>query len=223
MVLIRGLQLSLAAAFYYDAHHPIGTRRLPRRLYRNFEIYMMHADGSVIANLTNNSASDFRPAWSPGVSESIAPDTTINSAVERKGDPVVSGVLTVSTSIAFTFTWTKGGGATYGAILGTVRNSTGNAISGATVTADTGQSDTTDTYGWYRLDGVPASDRTVTASAPGYAAQSQQTTVRDGGEGVGLYFTLEPDPTYAGTGTVKGKVTDATTGKNLEGVLISTD
>ena len=49
-----------------------------------------------------------------------------------------------------------------------------------------------------------------------------ETTVTDG-ETVVQNVALEPESTAVGTGTVKGKVTDANTGKNLAGVLVETD
>jgi hypothetical protein len=68
---------------------------------------------------------------------------------------------------------------------------------------------------------VPAGKPSVTASAAGFVAKSQQATVADGGEVV-LNFALEPEPSV-GNGSIKGKVTDANTGKNLAGVLATTD
>ncbi len=69
---------------------------------------------------------------------------------------------------------------------------------------------------------MPAGNPTVTASASGHVTQSIETTVTDG-ETVVQNFALEPDTTAVGTGTVKGKVTDANTGKNLAGVLVQAD
>jgi hypothetical protein len=110
-----------------------------------------------------------------------------------------------------------------GNITGTVTDSsTGNPIQGATVTADTGESDTTDASGNYTLSSVSAGDHTVTASASGYVTQQQQTTVPSGGTTT-LNFALDPEPTGGGTGTIKGTVTDLNTGAKLGGVLVETD
>ena len=90
------------------------------------------------------------------------------------------------------FSWSKGT-PTLGTIAGTVADSiTGAVISGAIVTADTGQSISTDNNGDYSLSGVPTGGRALTASAPGYLGQIQQTTVLNG-ETVVLDFALEPD------------------------------
>jgi hypothetical protein len=109
-----------------------------------------------------------------------------------------------------------------GNIAGTVTDSSsGNPIQGATVTADTGESDTTDANGDYTLSNVSAGDRTVTASAAGYVTQQQQTTVPSDGIAT-LNFALDPEQT-GGTGTIKGTLTDANTGARLGGVLVTTD
>ena len=109
---------------------------------------------------------------------------------------------------------------TVGSVTGTVTDSSnGEPIAGATVSTDTGQSDLTDTNGNYTLGDVPIGDRTVTASATGFLTQQEPTTVTDGGTST-VDFMLDPEPEPAGTGSVKGKVTDAITGKNLSGVLV---
>jgi len=110
-----------------------------------------------------------------------------------------------------------------GSIKGTVTDSsTGNPIVGASVSTDSGQSGTTDAGGNYTLGDVPVGDRTVTASATGHVTQQKQTTVTDGGESQ-LDFALDPASTGGGTGTIKGRVTDAGTGAKLAGVLVETD
>jgi hypothetical protein len=69
---------------------------------------------------------------------------------------------------------------TYGTLAGTVTASGGGAISGATVSTDSGQSATTDSNGAYSIANVPTGTRTVTATATGYASASQQATVNSG-------------------------------------------
>ena len=67
---------------------------------------------------------------------------------------------------------------TTGSISGIVRDaSDGSSIGGATVSADTGQSATTASDGAYNISGVPAGERSVTASAPGFAPQTRPATV----------------------------------------------
>ena len=52
-------------------------------------------------------------------------------------------------------------------------------IAGATVTADTGQSDTTDANGTYSIEDVPVGNRTITASSPGFDSNSLAATVSE--------------------------------------------
>ena len=70
MVLIRGLLLSLAAAFFSMMPTTLLGQDTSRVAFasdrgKDIEIYVMHADGSGQVNLTNNRAADQLPAWSP--------------------------------------------------------------------------------------------------------------------------------------------------------------
>lgn len=70
---------------------------------------------------------------------------------------------------------------TTGTIAGVVTDANGGApIEGASVSADTGQSDTTNAIGAYSLSSVPTGNRTVAVSASGYGADSASTLVSDG-------------------------------------------
>jgi len=70
------------------------------------------------------------------------------------------------------------GPTTTGSISGTVKDTSDSSpIGGATVSVDTGQSTTSDSDGAYSLTGVPAGDRSVTASATGFAPQTSPATV----------------------------------------------
>lgn len=65
-----------------------------------------------------------------------------------------------------------------GSVAGTVvDSSTSAAISGATVTLDTGETATTDAAGNYSISNVPTGTRTVSASASGYSSASQSVEV----------------------------------------------
>ena len=113
-------------------------------------------------------------------------------------------------------------GALGGTITCTVTDSgTNDPLQGATDSANTGQRATTNANGEYALNAVPGGNPSVTASAVSYVPKNQKANVTDGGAIV-LDFALEQDPTV-GTGATKGKVTDATTGRNLAGGLVETD
>ena len=108
---------------------------------------------------------------------------------------------------------------TVGTVTGQVIDSqTSLSIQGASVSAETGQTAITDASGDYTLDNVPTNGtRTITASASGYVSLSKTTTVTEGGPNV-VDFALDPEA--SGTGSVKGKVTNAITGRNLGDVTV---
>ncbi len=109
-----------------------------------------------------------------------------------------------------------------GNITGTVTDSSdGSPIGGASVSADTGENTTTAPDGTYALSNVPTGSRTVTATAGGYVSQNISITVADG-ETSTVNFALDPE-TSTGTGTIKGRVTDANTRDRLSGVLVTVD
>jgi hypothetical protein len=108
---------------------------------------------------------------------------------------------------------------TTGSIDGIVIDSSNSSpIVGATVSADSGQGDTTATDGSYTLAGVPTGTRTVTISASGYDSASPSTTVTDGGTST-LNVSLSPTPVGGGAGTLKGTV-KSSSGAKLNGALI---
>ena len=80
-----------------------------------------------------------------------------------------------------------------GKIAGTVTSAAdGSAIGGATVSVDTGQSDTTDVNGSYTITDVPTGNGLdVTASAGGFVSQTKTADVTDGKETT-VDFDLDP-------------------------------
>lgn len=82
---------------------------------------------------------------------------------------------------------------TTGSISGTVSSSSG-AISGATVSADTGQSTTTDSTGVYTLSSVPTGSHSVTASATGYQSQTATVSITENSTTT-VNFSLSPTST----------------------------
>ncbi|MBI2300530.1 MAG: carboxypeptidase regulatory-like domain-containing protein [Armatimonadetes bacterium] len=97
-----------------------------------------------------------------------------------------------------------------GTIFGTVTQTGGNTVAGATVTATlqtTGNNPftaslKTDNNGQYSLD-VPGGTYTVTAQAPGFGAASSTNVVVVAGDFVQVNLVLQPAPGKI-TGTVKG-------------------
>lgn len=94
--------------------------------------------------------------------------------------------------VADVFVHDRLGSQATGTIAGTVTDSSDTSpVEGATVTTDTGQSDTMAGDGTYTINGVPVGDRTVTASAGGYAQQQKPAAVADGAT-TPLDFALGP-------------------------------
>jgi choice-of-anchor B domain-containing protein len=114
------------------------------------------------------------------------------------------------------------GDSTGAGAFGTVRGSvidaaTGSGISNAAVSADTGQSTTTDAFGEYIIANVPIGERTVTATASGYGSQEASATVSEGVDTF-VNFALAETPGGA-VGAVRGTVY-ASTGGKIAGVTV---
>ena len=106
-----------------------------------------------------------------------------------------------------------------GSIAGVVTDSgNGNPIQGASVNADSGQSDLTDAAGAYVLTNVPTGSRTVSFSATGYEPASSSTSVSENTTST-LDISLTTVPVGGGTGTLKGTVMNAT-GLKISGALV---
>lgn len=111
--------------------------------------------------------------------------------------------------------------ATTGSISGTVTSSAdGSPIGGASVEADTGQSDTTAGDGSYTLTDVPTGDRTVTASAPGFNSDSKPATVNEN-QTTTVDFALNP-VTTADSAIVECVTYTTSGGRNRDKHLAST-
>lgn len=103
-----------------------------------------------------------------------------------------------------------------GAVTGTVKDSSGAAIVGASV-GYSGGTTTTNATGNYTLSGVPVGTIQLMASATGFQSSTQNVTIQ-GGVTVTANFTLAP---AASTGTVTGKVTNISTGGVISGAKVS--
>lgn len=104
---------------------------------------------------------------------------------------------------------------TPGSFSGTVTSSTGAAISGATVSYS-GGSTTTSSTGTYSFGSVAPGTYTVTAAASGFASKSSSVTLTSGVNAT-VNFQLAAS---TGTGTITGKVTNASSGAVLSGATV---
>ncbi len=102
-----------------------------------------------------------------------------------------------------------------GTLTGKVTDSSGVAISGATVSIAGAGSTTTAADGSYTITQVLAGTYDVTASAAGYVAQAKPATVAKNVT-TALDFTLQRN-----VGTLTGTLTDSATGAKLSGVTVS--
>ena len=97
------------------------------------------------------------------------------------------------------------GAGAFGGLRGSVTDAaTGDGLSNAAVSVDTGQSTTTDAFGAYAIADVPAGDRTVTATAGGYDSQSTPAVVSEGVDTI-IDFALTATPGGA-VGSLRGTV-----------------
>jgi hypothetical protein len=103
-----------------------------------------------------------------------------------------------------------------GAISGTVKNSAGSPIVGASVGYGGGTT-TTDSNGNYTLTGIPVGTVQLVASAQGFQSATQSVTVY-GGKISTANFTLAAAIT---NGTVTGKITNASSGAIVTGATVS--
>ena len=98
---------------------------------------------------------------------------------------------------------------TYGTISGYVRNTSGTAISGATVSTNTGgYSTTSGSDGGYTLSNVAAGTYNVTASKTGYQSQTQNNISVTAGQTTACNFNLAPSTAQLINGNFEGGFTN---------------
>lgn len=107
---------------------------------------------------------------------------------------------------------------TSGSITGTVKSSSGPAIAGASVSFGGGIA-TTSSTGAYTLSPVPTGTVQLVASATGFQSVTQNVTVAAGAS-VTSDFTLTSSSTPL-SGTVTGKVTNASSGAVISGATVT--
>jgi hypothetical protein len=142
-----------------------------------------------------------------------AGQTTIKASLTgfQSGSTTVS-VVAATTTTAPAITLVSGSGS----ITGSVKNTSGGAIVGASVGFGGGTA-ATDANGNYTLTGVPVGTVQLVASASGFQSVTQSVTV-GGGNTSTANFTLAAVP--AG-GTVTGKITNASSGAILAAATVS--
>jgi hypothetical protein len=142
-----------------------------------------------------------------------AGQTTIQASLTgfQSGSTTVT-VVAAATTAAPAITLVSGSGS----ITGSVKNTSGGAIVGASVGFG-GGTNTTDANGNYTLTGVPVGTVQLVASASGFQSATQSVTV-SGGNTSTANFTLAAAP--AG-GTVTGKITNASSGAIVTGATVS--
>jgi hypothetical protein len=142
------------------------------------------------------------------------PVGTIQLVASASGFQSLTQNVTIQGGITATANFTLVSGS--GSVTGTVKDSSGAAIAGATV-GFSGGSTTTNAGGSYTLTGVPVGTIQLTASATGFQSSTQSVSIQ-GGVTATANFTLSPP---ASTGTVTGKVTNISTGGVISGATVS--
>jgi len=151
---------------------------------------------------TTNASGVYSSGWIPIGNYTITSGTGTATATVTNG-------ATASITIA------QNSGPTTGTITGTVTNTSGTALSGATVSSGN-ISVTTQANGSYTLANIPAGVQTVTAQLTGFQTGTQSVNVTAGGTSA-ANFSLSPS---ASTGTVTGKITNINTGGILSGATV---
>ena len=161
------------------------------------------------AGLSSTSAAD----GSYTLSNLPAGQTTIQASLTgfQSGSASVT-VVAATTTTAPAITLVSGSGS----ITGSVKSTAGTAIAGASVGFGGGTA-TTDANGNYTLTGVPVGTVQLVASASGFQSSTQSVTVT-GGNTSTANFTLAAG---AATGTVTGKITNASSGAIIASATVS--
>ena len=134
----------------------------------------------------------------------------------QQGDTNWADFDVMGTEVA---TWMQGTwpAVTTGTIVGNVKNTSGQNLSGVSVSTDTGgYSTTTDAAGNYTIPGVMPGTYSVSASKTGYVTSTQAGKVVSANQTTIVNFTLMPVPPGTLAGTVK-----SVSGQVLEGATVT--
>lgn len=161
------------------------------------------------AGLSTTSAAD----GSYTLSNLPAGQTTIAASLTgfQSGSASVT-VVAATTTAAPAITLISGSGS----ITGSVKNTSGGTIAGASVGFGGGTA-TTDANGNFTLTGVPVGTVQLVASASGFQSSTQSVTVTGGNTSTANFMLAAG----AATGTVTGKITNASSGAILSGATVS--
>lgn len=186
-----------------------------------------NSPGNVTGTVVNSGGSPISGAKITGAGQSTTTDASGNYSLNNLPSGSVTLTASASGFANGTATVTVAAGTTTtapaitltsnsGAVTGTVKNSSGTAIVGASVSYGGGTT-TTNTSGVYTLSNVPVGTIQLAVSASGYASQTQNVTIT-GGTTTTANFTLVAS---TGTGKVTGKVTNASSGSALASATVS--
>ena len=167
-------------------------------------------DGGGASTLADASGSYTLTGLVPG-----SHNLTASAANFVTSQPQVVSITAGGTNQAINFSLTP-----TGSVTGTVTDSSGGAIAGATVTDSTvapPPTTTTNASGAYTLSGLAPGSHTLTASATNFiTSQPQTVSVTAAGTTTGINFSLTPSP-----GSVTGVVSNATGGAAVAGATVT--
>ena len=164
-----------------------------------------------VAGLPANATASFNPQTITSGSSTLI----INTAATTPAGPYVLTITGTASGLQHTAQATLTVNAATGTASGKVTNAaTGAAISGAKVSYGSAMA-TTNVNGNYTLSNLPAGSVQLTASASGFLNTVQTVNITAGGTTTANFVLITV------TGTIAGRVTNASTGAGLQGVTVS--
>jgi hypothetical protein len=186
------------------------------------------ANGAVLSGATVSYSGGTTTTDSSGnYSFANVPPATYNVTASRSGYLSKTSTLTVTPDTNTQFDIQL---STAGQITGTVKHSDGTLAVGASVEIRSGDlstvvTKTTNSSGVYNSSWIAIGNYTITASQSGYNNAQTTATVTTGQTTAAPLLTLAPSgsppPPPSGTGSISGKVTNASSGAALSGATVS--